>query len=436
MVVIGKRTYTKTEKTVRFKLKEGDGREVEDVFEQGQTYILPRFADAYWLLRVNPKPSSSRATGRDVEAGGKDDAPTALVVDLFCEGPESDFLHGRRRMAEASPSEWVCEGVSGTVSLIHNSVPVESYSFTSKAVEFTQETNCVTFDLFFDGMPCYGDDSTAATDENWEFEIKLRQTSEVSSWTGPYYQPSLVGMLDDPDDSFADVSVSGRDGGTPIRVHRSVLGFRVEYFRILLKRGLDNVPDGEHEGQDTTIFVPELTTAALEILVRRIYGESFPPTLVEEKSIPTLLEIWHFSTVTVMDEIPGDCERLLRGSVTRARFAACYRMALLLDRNNFQDDLRKIMFNEIKQLDKEALETFTCDDIVSLVSNSPPTALTLGWADLWLKYDTARTSNGSILFAAFPFENLPASENRAIAKLDIVQKHATKDSFLRLLAQQ
>lgn len=58
---------------------------------------------------------------------------------------------------------------------------------------------------------------------------------------------------------------------------------------------------------------------------------NFPAYLSHETHVETVLDVWHFATVGLMDKLPRDCAALFKVAVSEILFAAYYHMAVLLD---------------------------------------------------------------------------------------------------------
>lgn len=357
--------------------------------------MLPEFCNLEWVLNLECYSGIEKLdcyTGLD-----------SLPVETVCLGVGIFSFYG-------DPCQFLWKDFSATVTLSYNSVLVQTWvidhripcSKLRRKILSRKSFHASNFDDA--GYP-------VSILKKLSFQVELRYSKNMPTWTGNSYKPNLAAMLSDPEGSFADLMISGSDRGTPILARQCVMGLCADYFRTCIKYA-KNVPDGGSNVALKTFRVQELTTPELKLFVRRIYGEQFPTTLGVEKSNTMLLNLWAFATVTQMNDIQNECENFVVGSVTGTSFADCYRMARRLDRFNIQNALRMVLVKEMTYLGHKSLERFTSEGMVSLISTSPPTAMTLGWGDSWLKHDPARASSGSLLFEAFPFDELPVSEKR------------------------
>lgn len=367
--------------------------------------------------------------------GSSSSKGTHLSVWLCCRGPTDVRRPGEK---------WVSPKVRATFSVIrkkrrHFVMRFEKSRCLSATSDSTGYNEWIPLEML------EGADSLLNDDGSLDVDVCIEKTCCDAGGglsASKRYMPSMIPILDAPKASYADVSLSGVDKKAPILAHRAVLGYRVDYFRKLFdspgsswvapQRFLRSSRDAEIAVG--TLRIADLTTEALSILIRRIYGEQFPEYLSEHKHIGILLDLWHFSTVGLMDGLPEECSDLVKYAVTSSSFASCYHMAVLLD----DFEMRMFLAEKIESADfdtvsKDIVETFTSEDMQSLLSLAPPGLKALVLADLWVKQEKGRACFGEALFRSFQADTLPASQYDDFGALDIVVKYAPRDVLLDLL---
>lgn len=388
--------------------------------EGGISSSVRSFGGFDWEVQLFP---GGKGAGKGTHAG----------VHLHCCGPTDVWRPG---------GKWVSPKVHISFAVIRK----KRHHFPVRSAEPTAFSASISGGGFNDWFPLEnleGKNTLLNDDGSLDIDVCIEEVGDTTA-TGTgrkrsppsaRYEPSLTHLLDNPQASYADISLSGNDGEPPIRAHRAVLGYRVEYFQKLF-----DFPGAKRDLRSTrvaadanlTFSIAELSTKALLALLRRIYGNIFSQRLSEEENVDVLLEIWHFTTVGVMDGLPQECATLVKVAVSEKSFASCYRMAVLLDDTDVLRFLAARM-SDFATMAKDVVNTFTVDDMHSLLSLARPGLKPLVWADAWVKYDAERSCFGEELFKSFQLDKLPASQFSEFGALDIVARNATRDSLIELL---
>lgn len=107
-----------------------------------------------------------------------------------------------------------------------------------------------------------------------------------------------------------------------------------------------------------------------------------------------------------MDDLPEECAELVKEAVSVNSFTSCYHMAAFLDDTDMLRFLASKIFN-FETVAGQVVETFSVDDMHSLLSLAPPGLEPLIVADLWVKHDEGRRSCcGEALFKSFQIHKL------------------------------
>lgn len=236
------------------------------------------------------------------------------------------------------------------------------------------------------------------------------------------YEPCVVNMLEDPQSSFADIELYGFDSAEPIHAHRSVLVFRAKHFENLF-----TYQSAQEAFGPRRFTLEDISTKALRLIVRRIYGEKFPTSSWSEEQVPMIIEILYFATVRFLEQIRCECEALIEQLVTQKYFGPCFRTAVTLQNRGMQKFLtRKIEVGEA--LNEDVLQSFGVDDILALHSSRAhmKSIDSLSWADAWIEYDHERSLFEPRLVEAFPYAELSKSKFRELPTLKIFREYASR----------
>jgi BTB/POZ domain len=233
--------------------------------------------------------------------------------------------------------------------------------------------------------------------ENGVISFKLRlepcESLEVSNVTLNAEAPDLAGvgwmlkMFDAPSQSGAEVRLQGAGPGGEgkgkiLYGHRNVLSFRFEFFRMLLTGAYK-------ERSEDIVVLRDVSSDALEVLLRYIYGAPLRETLAGEK-YGMLLEIWQFAAAKMMPGLSRQCEILAVENVTLSLFCGCFRVACLLEAVAAVSTLahRFHEMDENSEATHEVVETFTHIEICALLGEMPVTMRAMKLADKWILADS------------------------------------------------
>jgi BTB/POZ domain len=223
------------------------------------------------------------------------------------------------------------------------------------------------------------------------FKLRLEpcESLEVSKVTLNAKAPVVAGvgwmlkMFDAPDQSDADVRLQGTGPGGEgkgkiLYGHRNILSFRFEFFRALLSGAYK-------ERSEDIVVLPNISSDALEVLLRYIYGAPLPKTMAGEK-YGILLEIWQFADAKMMPGLSMECEIIAVENVTPSLFCGCFRVARLLEAVAAVSTLahRFHEMDETSEATHEVVETFTHIEICALLREMPVTMRALKLADKWI----------------------------------------------------
>lgn len=218
------------------------------------------------------------------------------------------------------------------------------------------------------------------------------------------FEPCMVRTLEHPGTSFPEIAISGNDGGVPIRAHRAILGFRVEYFQKMFS--FHDLGNTATNGGQKSITIQDLGSESLITLLRRIYGERFPEHYIKEEHLAKLLEIWHFCSVGLMEALSAECCELLQRATNPDTFSPIFRMAVLLDDTEMQSFLGAKMLDYTK-LSSDALDMFTVRDMLALMRCAPSGLEALKWADSWVKHEKKERPMAKIFLWHFKWTHYP-----------------------------
>lgn len=353
---------------------------------------------------------------------------------LHCGGPEDD---------SESDGEWISPTVDVEFLILISEKGEKSFEYSTgpHCEEFTREFPDLKAGWFLSlSTVLRENDDFLSSDGSVSIDVFVSRNVKIdedAAQPTDQYEPGIVSLYDQTQNSFADVSISGNDGGKPTRAHRVILGARAEYFQKMFTFHNSADDPDQNARMKTDFTIEDLSSTAVRILLRRIYGEPFPDVCIAEDHIDMLLEIWHFTSVSFMAGLPDECVELVKeavctvpGSATRS-----FKMAALLDNEEMQRFLI-IKILEGNELSSDAQGTLTFDDMILLVKRAPPGLEALKRADSWLKYDKERSIHGAELFLAFQFDKYPRYSNKDVGALDIVKLHAPRESLLFLLCER
>lgn len=384
------------------------------------------FSGYDWVVQLYPRGRGACNSGRG----------THTSVYLRCCGPTDAGMSGRTSRKRRREDGWETAGnFRADFSVVSNTK--RRYCRLTPFLTFSRKLNRSGILAHFPLEGLQGEDSLLKKDGSIDVDVRIERQGDCDSAgeesCGDDFGMSAASLLDDPEQSYADVRISGNDGGVPIRAHRAILGYRVKYFRELFELQDDAPQQQPASGNASVITVDDLTTELLRVLIRRVYGDPFPESWSDEKELASLLEIWDFTTARHIYGLPAECVVLLKAALSPGTFAPCFRMAVRLDDGKMQTFLAARMM-AFKTLSQDALDTFAVGDIRALVARAPPVLEALEWADAWVKCEEERASHGAEVLKAFPLDKLARSKYSELAALDIA-KYASPESLLQLLGK-
>lgn len=356
--------------------------------------------------------------------GNAEAGDTHVSVFLWCYGASYAF---------AQSNSWKTPMLIADISLRRD--VLRKHSKEISAHQWSTENTGWGFHTCF--LQSYLRENTALLNDDGSLDFRITFVLENKDLHVPKIllanpsEPCLVAMLENPETHFADVSLYGRDAGQAIYAHRSILSYRVKYFQKAIAFQTETKECIAHK--NCILSFDDMSTGALKMVVRRIYGEALPLYCAEDKHIGLLLEMWRFATVHCMDVLREECKELVREAASPETMALCFQMAVFLGAESMQNFLA-LKHCGWKTPAKDVVETLTYEEMSALITRAPVTLKTLKWADAWLNHNEQRLVHGEDFLNRLKVKSVPVSELKEIADLDIIKKYASRECLLGIIS--
>jgi hypothetical protein len=370
----------------------------------GQQSVTSPFLGFGWSLMVSPRKELQR-----------DETSANVLLCLQCHGPID---------ARESAGDWKSPYITYTTYFMGRCLHSRSsIQFTSGSRSGNGMLAITSFNL----RKAKGMDDTIVFD----CHISSAEGAVGRDVCGDPLNSSLISMLANPVESFADLRLQGGDGGDVILCHRALLRYRVDHFATLLAGGA--FKEGGDDAQQV-ITLADVSSRALKIFIRRVYGERIPDHLSESEHADTLMELWTFGSVRLMRTLAGECRQIVERTVCGETFARFFRTAMLLDDVDMQATLAIKLDKWTQAVADSALkDSFSVEELVALLRLLPPRLNTAWLANSWLGHNPARKEHGEEVLQAIDVSKLPQAELKAFSGLQIVEDHASRECLLHLL---
>lgn len=284
----------------------------------------------------------------------------------------------------------------------------------------------------------------------------IREDDAVRTVPSPFGRGSFVRLLENPSLSYSDVRLCGsEDDATTIQAHKCVLSTVSAVFANLLSTSFK-------ESRQEVIRLEDVSSRGLGIIVRHMYGEDLPETLYSD--IRLLLDIWHFSTVSLLTHTITDAENVLSAFLASQHddpscplpadvFIEITAVAILLESQNILSELAWVLYHDVvncssasgvAQLAEEhpRVAKVLCmkyQDFSALVAKLPVCLPTFHLIECWIDSEEGRLESAQALFSIFAIEDLPFPEllstERYLSTNSLASRYAPRRS-LSVVAQK
>lgn len=283
--------------------------------------------------------------------------------------------------------------------------------------------------------------------------IRVRIVSQADAVRSPppvfCGRGSLLCLLEDPVQSHADVKLCGEEeDAAVVHAHKAVLCTVSSFFSGLLAGGFK-------ESSQELVRMQGVSSAALVIVVRHLYGDDLPGSLCADLDL--LLELWRFAAVSLLTHVKAAAETMLlslvgppgpAGSAGRHdlrddEFIAVLQTAMALESRPLLSELAWSVHSDflgsrnIAALKELADENLIVTSILDLTPEAfavflhelPVLLSTYHLIECWLDADEERLDSAEALFSAFAIQDLPKSELKQTEMYGLAAKYASRRSL-------